>query len=218
MLTKLLALGGFASLMYLPFMCSNCIQKSDGIAALLQSNVSSGLVAGNIQNVAVKADGRDIVLTGPVPTDAVRVKAGLAAMAVSGVRTVDNQLIVQPDAAEIQTQINDILISKKIEFATGRDVLLPVSTPVLEEVLKVLNQAPALKLKIEGHTDNQGNAVANRALSQGRAQAVVNWFGQHGITKERMSAAGFGPDKPIAENATPEGRAKNRRVEIVANN
>jgi outer membrane protein OmpA-like peptidoglycan-associated protein len=213
MLTKLLGLGGLASLFYFPFMCTSCIEKGQSISGTLKNAVAASV---GVKGVTVAADGRDIILTGHVPNQIDKDKAGAAAF-IPGVRAVDNRLTIQPDASTIQAEINKILISKKIEFATGRDVILPVSTPVLDEVLKVLNQAPDLTLRIEGHTDDQGNAVKNRALSQARAQAVVNWFGQHGIAAARMKAAGYGPDKPIAENSTPDGRAKNRRVEILAN-
>ena len=219
MIAKLLGLGGLAALLYFPFMCSDCIgSNSASIASSLQNLVATSLTGLNIRGVTTRADGRDIILTGHVPTEALKSKAGDAALAIAGVRTVDNQLIVLDDAKVVNTRVTAILLKKKIEFETGKNLLLPVSIPVLEQVLEVLNTAPQLTLKIEGHTDDQGNAVNNRTLSQSRAQAVVDWLSQHGIGKERMSAAGFGPDKPILPNTTAEGRAKNRRVEIIANN
>jgi outer membrane protein OmpA-like peptidoglycan-associated protein len=72
-----------------------------------------------------------------------------------------------------------------------------------------------LRLAIEGHTDNAGSAAANKPLSQQRAQAVVTALTARGIAGARLTAAGFGSEKPIADNATEAGRAKNRRVELV---
>jgi OmpA-OmpF porin, OOP family len=72
-----------------------------------------------------------------------------------------------------------------------------------------------LKLRVEGHTDNQGNAAANQALSERRAQAVVAWLTAHGIAASRLTAKGMGQTKPVADNGGEEGRAKNRRVELV---
>ena len=75
-----------------------------------------------------------------------------------------------------------------------------------------------LKLTIEGHTDNVGNAAANRALSEQRAAAVKAYLVEkHGIDAGRLQTAGFGDAKPAAPNATPEGRQQNRRVELVKN-
>ena len=74
---------------------------------------------------------------------------------------------------------------------------------------------PGLKISIEGHTDSTGTAVRNKTLSQQRAESVVSALVKAGIDAKRLSAKGWGQDNPIADNKTEEGRAKNRRVEIV---
>lgn len=104
-----------------------------------------------------------------------------------------------------------------INFETSKAAILPESESVLGEVQKLLEQDESLKLRIEGHTDNTGGAAANQALSQKRAQAVMGWLIAHGIDASRLSAKGFGDTKPLADNSTEEGRAKNRRVELVKN-
>jgi len=76
-------------------------------------------------------------------------------------------------------------------------------------------QNPDLKLRVEGHTDNQGSAAANQALSEKRAQAVVAWLVAHGTNASRLAAKGMGQTMPVADNSTQDGRAKNRRVELV---
>lgn len=102
-----------------------------------------------------------------------------------------------------------------VQFETGKAVLLPVSFPLLDNSASVLAAHPELqKLVIEGHTDNVGNAEANRVLSQARAQSVVAYLVKKGVAAERLEAKGFGQRMPIADNATSEGRAKNRRVEF----
>jgi len=78
----------------------------------------------------------------------------------------------------------------------------------------MLQQNPDVKISVEGHTDNQGNAAANQALSEKRAQAVVVWLTTHGIPAASLTAKGFGQAQPVADNATEDGRAKNRRVEL----
>jgi OmpA-OmpF porin, OOP family len=102
-----------------------------------------------------------------------------------------------------------------IHFDTGKAAILPDSENVLQEIAKLLQQNADLKLKVEGHTDNQGNAAANQALSERRAQAVVAWLSAHGIMASRLSAKGLGQTNPVADNSTEDGRAKNRRVELV---
>lgn len=216
----------FAALLAFPFICYRCI-TADGpaIQSTLQANVSRAEAAASVSGVAVAADGRDIVLTGVVATEELRQRAAIVAMVLPGVRTVDNQLTVAPaapppppapSAAVVQQQINNILIDKRIEFESGRDILLPRSIPVLEEVEGVLKQAPQLAVTIEGHTDNVGDAAMNRVLSEARARAVVRWLSDRGIAPARMQSAGFGPDRPIAPNTTSAGRAQNRRVAITA--
>lgn len=85
---------------------------------------------------------------------------------------------------------------------------------VVAEIEQALKQQADLKISIEGHTDNTGTPVGNRKLS-GRAAAVVAALKARGIEPGRLASAGHGQDKPIADNGTEEGRAKNRRVEIV---
>jgi outer membrane protein OmpA-like peptidoglycan-associated protein len=101
-----------------------------------------------------------------------------------------------------------------INFDTGKAVILPSSENVLNEIVKLLKENADLKLRVEGHTDNQGNAAANQALSEKRAQAVVAWLTSHGIAATRLTAKGLGQTKPVADNGTEDGRAKNRRVEL----
>jgi OmpA-OmpF porin, OOP family len=101
-----------------------------------------------------------------------------------------------------------------IHFDTGKSTIQPDSESTLKQVVALLQQNPDLKLRVEGHTDNQGNAAANQALSEKRAQAVVAWLVAQGIPANRLSAQGFGQSKPVAENSTDDGRAKNRRVEL----
>jgi OOP family OmpA-OmpF porin len=72
-----------------------------------------------------------------------------------------------------------------------------------------------LNLEVQGHTDNQGNAAANQTLSERRAQAVVEWLSTHGVEGARLTAKGLGQTKPVADNSIDDGRAKNRRVELV---
>lgn len=102
-----------------------------------------------------------------------------------------------------------------INFDTGRHELKEDGRKVVQEIVAMMKSAPTLKLSIEGHTDNVGKAADNKALSERRARAVREAIVAAGIAPERLTAAGFGQERPIADNRTEEGRAKNRRVELV---
>ena len=102
-----------------------------------------------------------------------------------------------------------------IEFDIGKAKIRPESEKVLRDVLSLLQAQPDWKMRIEGHTDSTGTKTGNQALSQQRAAAVVAWLAQNGVPRTQLTAAGMGDTKPIADNSTEQGRARNRRVELV---
>ena len=103
-----------------------------------------------------------------------------------------------------------------IFFDTGSDGIRPESTPTLKEIGAMLTEHPDLKLTIEGHTDNVGDAKANHDLSHRRAKAVAQYLvDRHGVDASRLTSTGFGDTRPAGKNDTPEGRQNNRRVDLV---
>lgn len=111
---------------------------------------------------------------------------------------------------------HEIVILEQVEFDTGKATIKPGSAELLDEVGQVLTQHPEMtKVEVQGHTDNRGAAFFNKTLSQSRADAVRKALIQRGIAAERLVAKGYGPDKPIEDNSTEEGRQKNRRVQFV---
>jgi outer membrane protein OmpA-like peptidoglycan-associated protein len=102
-----------------------------------------------------------------------------------------------------------------INFDTGKSAIKPESMPIVEQIAALMKAHTDLKLSIEGHTDNVGTAASNKTLSEQRAKAVLDAVVKQGIAANRMTAVGWGQDKAVADNRTEEGRAKNRRVEIV---
>ena len=110
-----------------------------------------------------------------------------------------------------------IEISDNVLFETGSDHILPESHSLLDEVAAVLDNHPEVEhIRVEGHTDSQGNSDSNQTLSQKRAEAVRTYLiDNDGIDPARLEAEGFGDTSPIADNDTDEGRAQNRRVEFV---
>lgn len=106
-------------------------------------------------------------------------------------------------------------IALYINFDTGKAELKDDGKATVAEIVSMLKGAPELKLAIEGHTDNVGQAADNKALSERRAQAVMDAVIAGGIEAQRLKAAGFGQERPVADNRSEDGRAKNRRVELV---
>ncbi len=112
-------------------------------------------------------------------------------------------------------EIKQTLVLRGVNFKTASAELLEESYYVLEQVFNSLEAYPEVRVEIAGHTDDQGSNDYNLALSYDRAKAVVNYLVMRGIDPARLVARGYGEERPIADNSTPEGRAKNRRVEVV---
>ncbi len=101
-----------------------------------------------------------------------------------------------------------------INFETGKSAIKSESQGIIDELFIMLNNNPSLKIIVEGHTDNVGSTASNKTLSEQRASSVKTALINKGILADRIKAIGYGQDKPIADNSTEEGKAKNRRVEI----
>jgi outer membrane protein OmpA-like peptidoglycan-associated protein len=102
-----------------------------------------------------------------------------------------------------------------INFETGKSEIKPESKPVIDQMVEMMKQNPDLKISIEGHTDNVGTEKSNQTLSESRAKALMNALVSKSVAASRLKSKGWGQTKPIADNTTEEGKAKNRRVEIV---
>jgi len=101
-----------------------------------------------------------------------------------------------------------------IQFETGKDVIKKTSNSILDQVVKAMIENPTYNLEINGHTDNVGDAQKNLVLSQKRADAVKKYLTSKAVPENRIKSTGFGSTVPVADNATTEGKAKNRRVEF----
>jgi outer membrane protein OmpA-like peptidoglycan-associated protein len=131
--------------------------------------------------------------------------------------------VVEKGAMAQEITANDIYdalakqgrIALYILFDTGKATIKPGSQAIVKQVVDMMKAHPDLKVAVEGHTDNAGVPAANRTLSDSRAKAVMAAIAAQGIAPARLTAAGYGQDRPVADNATEDGRAKNRRVELV---
>jgi OOP family OmpA-OmpF porin len=117
---------------------------------------------------------------------------------------------------EIIKRVN--LAAKNVFFATASDKLLSQSNKRLNDVVTILNENPTYKVQIDGHTDDQGKDEYNQDLSDRRAASVKAYLVSKGIADSRLSSAGYGETKPVADNKTAKGRAENRRVEMTLSN
>ncbi len=132
------------------------------------------------------------------------------------VRRGTNPLVLSDDVKkEMPTmELGKKIVLDGVEFETGKAIITPESDAILQSALNTMQNNPDIDVEISGHTDNVGKRDKNQKLSLERAESVKQWLVQHGVNAARMSTKGFGPDRPIAPNDTPENKKKNRRIEF----
>ncbi len=118
-----------------------------------------------------------------------------------------NQLVV--------VTANEIRILQQVHFAFNKATILKDSFKLLDSVAEVLRDNGAMRIEIQGHTDNVGDMAYNMKLSQSRAEAVRKYLTTHGIAADRLTAKGYGATQPIVPNASEANRALNRRVQFI---
>lgn len=111
-------------------------------------------------------------------------------------------------------EIPEIISLKGVNFATNSATLTAGSAAVLDEAAVTLTKRGDVRVEVAGHTDSSGSAARNRALSQQRAESVMRYLQSKGVSASNLTARGYGPDSPVADNKTAAGRASNRRVEL----
>jgi outer membrane protein OmpA-like peptidoglycan-associated protein len=122
----------------------------------------------------------------------------------------------RPKVSLVQLGANDIKIKQQIHFEQDSATILGDSNALLEQIADTLARTPTIEhLEIQGHTDDTGTPEHNKSLSEARANAVLEWLVAHGIDANRLAAHGFGQERPLSPNVTPQGRARNRRVELI---
>jgi len=127
-----------------------------------------------------------------------------------------NQALAASNAAAVRREGNLLAITLKgdVSFDSGSTNVNPGLYSEIDRIAQIMTQYPQTRIKVEGHTDSKGSDASNMELSRKRAEAVMNLLVQRGVNPGSVTTMPFGETQPVATNATPEGRQKNRRVEI----
>lgn len=125
-----------------------------------------------------------------------------------------SEVVAAPRAEAVEARVAEILRRGEIRFRTSSAQLTNEGVRILTDVARELRAAPTLGIAIEGHTDALGDAAMNMSLSEQRAQSVLAFLMENGVVADRMTAEGFGENRPRASNDTPAGRSANRRIEF----
>ncbi len=141
---------------------------------------------------------------------------GLGSKADVKVKVVDR--VLSKAGLDCQHHFTETLEGEHINFQVASAVLSQDSNALLDKLAGFAKDCPASKILIEGHTDADGDAQSNKTLSRARADAVKAYFASHGVQAARLKSIGYGEERPIAANATPAGKAMNRRIELRVEN
>jgi outer membrane protein OmpA-like peptidoglycan-associated protein len=157
-----------------------------------------------------------VTLAGRVPDQATADEIAAKAGAVVGPDNVRVEYVIDPTAPK--PDFAPLYVNNSILFAPGLSLLNQEARETLDLGVSLLTLFPAVTFDIEGHTDSDGTDESNLALSLRRVEAIVDYLVERGVDPSRLTSAAKGEAEPIADNATPEGRARNRRIEIQVNN
>jgi OOP family OmpA-OmpF porin len=160
----------------------------------------------------LKVEGSKVSLRGDVANEEQRQKiAGNIAASLNPTYTVNNGLRV---AVSEQGVLDAALANRIIEFESGKATLTEAGMTVLDQMSAAMQKLKGVKVEVIGHTDNAGSRAGNLSLSQARAEAVKAYIVGKGIAADTIAVSGEGPDRPVADNRTAEGKARNRRIEF----
>lgn len=171
-------------------------------------------------------DDRLFQVTAEFKTRALRTEARQAAQDIVSATTFEfTSALTYEDAppppkkeqvVELQENIDELIEGKVVEFETNSDVITPIGQALLNEILDALSKFPDVGIEIAGHTDDQGTDEYNLDLSRRRADAVLAYLVSRGESPDRFIVVGYGEARPLVDNTTTEGRARNRRIEFKA--
>ncbi|RUP00700.1 OmpA family protein [Hyphomicrobium sp.] len=172
-----------------------------------------------LKNGEVSIAGKEFVIKGAAESDQVAsdIRSVLSTDLPPGFKSRDEITVmsVEEKAADsCQTLMRQASAKGTINFARAKADLTPDSSQTLRDLAQIANECPSFKIQIEGHTDAEGTDERNQRLSDRRARAVADFLSENGVDPRRLTTIGYGATRPIADNASEEGRAKNRRIEF----
>ncbi len=206
-------------------LCWYCVEHEPHLIEQdLMARSTAALQAGNIPVEGLRIQGQTAYLKGAQGSLIVSDDARQRIEAVWGVTDVIVEttqaiapkpvVIVSPQASQLESDLTQFLAGKTIRFAPASDILLPDGRLILDKIAQILSAGGDIPVEISGHTDADGDPKLNLELSKRRAAAVKRYLVSKGIADSRLSDAGFGSNKPVADNSTPDGKARNRRIEF----
>ena len=198
------------------------LKASVGAPSGFSSAVTSALGAlSRLSTGTLAVSDREVKLSGDALYDgaAAQIRAGLGKEFPQGFQ-FKPEISVKPAAAPVdptvcQQLFSDLLAKGKIRFEPTRATLDPDSTALLDRLIEIALRCPTANIEVAGHTDGDGEDAFNQALSQKRAQTVVDYLVKAGLPASRFTAVGYGSTQPVAGNDTDEGKAQNRRIEFL---
>lgn len=203
---------------YGPTNVLNQLQLSDLVSDISPTQGLLSKLTGLKNGAQLFLENNKVVVTGEV--ESLQIKTDIGNQLKNTFNgTVENLLSVVPAVKvnlneKCESRLNEILATTKIVFATGKATISAESKTVLDNIASVINECPDADFEVAGHTDSTGNLNFNMRLSKERSQAVVDRLTESGFARERFDVQGYGPHRPIADNTSNEGRAKNRRIEF----
>ncbi|HVF14603.1 MAG TPA: OmpA family protein [Acidimicrobiales bacterium] len=175
--------------------------------------LAGGSACGGSSSEEPSASATRVAPTSPPATAAVAPRPGMPTVPTGDARAVPRastqEAVIEGRPALIVTLPETVL------FDSGQAVLRADATPSLQAVVELVGEHPGARTEVRGHTDSVGSVDFNTSLSEQRAAAVSHWLAGHGVDPGTLTKAGFGSTRPVADNATPEGRQANRRVEVI---
>lgn len=204
--------------------------KQTAIETDLAQQARTALAKANLPLVNVHFQGRDGTVSGVLTNETALESILTVVQGISGVRTVDSKVTIAAASSQTtpttQTELaqglytppkNHVLEQfdlSKVSFVPTQAVLTEESYPVLDQFAELLKQYPQTVIEVSAHTDNQGTALGQTALTQAKAEAVLQYLLSKGIDLTQIQARGYGATRPIATNDDETGRTRNQRIEV----
>ena len=201
----------------------NRLEVGDNTADLANITGLFGALKGKASAVTMNLTGQSMTITGEMPNSPTKVNT-LSALKSAFSGTVVDRLTIAPPPDPVapakiehnvcEETISSLLSNAKINFDTGKSTISADSFELLKQIVSTAKRCDDASFEVSGHTDSTGSLEDNMILSEQRARAVVDFLLQAGLPSSQFTAAGYGPNKPLADNNTLAGRAANRRIEF----